>query len=95
MDADYPTKGVNIPRRSTPVGLKRAAGVSESLTWAGSILLWGGEPLQWTGTAGVEADNELPLTPTDRVEFAGVTYVVASARTWPNSHCRAELLAEV
>ena len=79
-----------------PVGLRRAAAVSESLTWAGSILLWGGEPLQWSGTAGVEADNEIPLqtSPADQVTFAGRNFTVASARTWPSSHCRAELLAE-
>ena len=79
-----------------PVGLRRAAGVSESLTWAGSILEWGGEPLSWSGTAGVEDDNELPLltTPADKVIFAGDTFIVVSARTWPGSHCRAEILAE-
>ena len=89
--------GVILAERNTvyvPVGLRRAAGVSESLTWAGSVLLWGGEPLQWSGQAGVEADNELPLTPADKVEFAGTVYVVTSARTWPGSHCLAEILAE-
>ena len=42
-----------------PVGLRREAGVSESLTWAASVLEWGGEPLSWSGTAGVEDDNDL------------------------------------
>ena len=79
-----------------PVGLRRAAGVSEALTWNGSILEWGGEPLTWSGQAGVEDDNELPLktTPADKVTFAGNNYVVVSARTWANSHCRAEILSE-
>ena len=79
-----------------PVGLRRAAGVSEALTWAGSTLLWGGAPLTWSGQAGVEEDNELPLqtSPADNVVFAGDTYVVVGARTWPGSHCRTEILFE-
>ena len=54
-----------------PGGLRRAAGVSEALTWAGSTLLWGGTPLTWSGQAGVEEDNELPLqtSPADPHHF--------------------------
>ena len=79
-----------------PVGLRRAVGATDVLTWGGSVLLWGGDPLSWSGQSGVESDNELPLqtSPTDKIDFAGNQYVVVSARTWPESHCRAELLAE-